>query len=138
METFRNCIVTSFERAETWDQAIKEAFDSGYVKYINGQLELCPETGREHLQAYVELSKTSRYSIVRKIFDDPTIHVEVVHKDNGASSYCLKEETRVEGPVEYGTKKYSKHGGDHKSATFGDLRKASRDQIRLMTPYQGI
>jgi len=27
-----------------------------------------------------------------------------VRKDNGASSYCLKEETRVDGPWEFGEK----------------------------------
>lgn len=31
-------------------------------------------------------------------------HWVAVTKDHGASEYCLKEHTRVEGPWEYGTK----------------------------------
>lgn len=31
-------------------------------------------------------------------------HFKPVKRDNGASSYCLKEETRLEGPLEYGEK----------------------------------
>jgi len=31
-------------------------------------------------------------------------HWHTVGKDNGASAYCLKEETRLEGPWEFGTK----------------------------------
>jgi len=33
---------------------------------------------------------------------DPHAHFEPVKKDNGASAYCMKEETRIEGPIEYG------------------------------------
>lgn len=33
---------------------------------------------------------------------DPHAHFELVKKDNGASVYCLKEDTRIEGPLEYG------------------------------------
>ena len=43
-------------------------------------------------------------------------HVVVVNKDNGASAYCMKEASRVEGPLEFGTKAKS-HGGDRKSMT---------------------
>ena len=35
---------------------------------------------------------------------DPKAHFEPVKRDNGASAYCLKEETRVEGPWSFGTK----------------------------------
>ena len=31
-------------------------------------------------------------------------HFELVKRDNGASDYCLKEETRLEGPWEFGIK----------------------------------
>jgi len=35
---------------------------------------------------------------------DKKCHYEKVSKDNGASAYCLKEETRVAGPWEFGEK----------------------------------
>jgi len=31
-------------------------------------------------------------------------HFEIVKRDNGASDYCLKEQTRLEGPWEFGIK----------------------------------
>lgn len=44
------------------------------------------------------------------------IHCQLVTKDNGASSYSMKEETRVEGPLEFGS--LNKAGGDRKSAKY--------------------
>lgn len=44
------------------------------------------------------------------------IHCTLVTKDNGASGYQLKEDTRVEGPLEFG--ELAKHGGDRKSAKY--------------------
>lgn len=38
-------------------------------------------------------------------------------------TYCSKEDTRIEGPWEVGTK--PSHGGDHKSITFGEARRAT-------------
>lgn len=46
--------------------------------------------------------KNSRLTALKKI--DPIAHFEMVKKDNGASAYCMKEETRVDGPWEHGTK----------------------------------
>lgn len=35
---------------------------------------------------------------------DKAIHAEKVIVNNGADTYCMKEDTRLEGPFEYGTK----------------------------------
>jgi len=32
------------------------------------------------------------------------LHIEVVKINNGADNYCLKEETRIEGPFEFGNR----------------------------------
>lgn len=40
------------------------------------------------------------------------IHCEPVYVDNGASAYAMKEDTRLEGPLEFS----KSHGGDRKSA----------------------
>jgi len=34
----------------------------------------------------------------------PKAHFEPVYNDNGADAYCMKEDTRIEGPWEFGTK----------------------------------
>ena len=43
-----------------------------------------------------------RLSKLRK--HDSHVHFEKVKRDNGADAYCMKEETRIEGPWEYGIK----------------------------------
>lgn len=35
---------------------------------------------------------------------DKQVHYEKVKFDNGADRYCMKEDTRVEGPWEFGEK----------------------------------
>lgn len=55
-----------------------------------------------------------RTELSKKYFGSLGIHCELVTKDNGASAYSLKEETRVDGPVEFGINPV--HGGDRKSA----------------------
>jgi len=71
------------------------------VVYMNAQLEKGKE-GTPHIQAYVSLKRNQRLSYMRK--RDSHAHFEPVQKDNGASKYCLKEETRLEGPFEFGTR----------------------------------
>ena len=34
----------------------------------------------------------------------PKSHFEMVKKDNGVGAYCMKEQGRLDGPWEYGTK----------------------------------
>ena len=43
----------------------------------------------------------------------PEFHVEPCYNQNAANNYCGKEETRLEGPWEFGDLK--KVGGDKKS-----------------------
>lgn len=76
------------------------------VKYMVYQKEQCPETGRIHYQGYLELNNSQRMSWIKtKVFGTQSVHLE---KRNGtqdqAIDYCMKEETRVEPPVEIGTR----------------------------------
>lgn len=79
---------------------------------------------------------------VKAIIDDDTAHIEIVHKDNGASEYAMKEETRLDGPMEFGTKKMVKGGGDRKSMTYIEtkaLAGITREQWETnLTPFQII
>lgn len=51
---------------------------------------------------YIALKRNSRLSALKKI--DAHAHFTIVKKDYGASAYCLKEETRLQGPIEWGTR----------------------------------
>lgn len=69
--------------------------------YTVGQLEK-GENGTLHFQFYQHFKISKRLSHYKKYL--PQAHCEPVIVDNGADKYCMKEDTRVEGPWEYGTK----------------------------------
>ena len=71
------------------------------VSYLIWQLERCPTTGREHAQGYIHYECQRTLLSVSKQF--PRAHLL---KSRGTPQenrvYCTKEETRIDGPFEYG------------------------------------
>lgn len=55
-----------------------------------------------HVQFYVHFKVQKTVRALSKVFKHA--HYTPVHRDNGASSYALKEETRINGPWEFGVK----------------------------------
>jgi len=55
-----------------------------------------------HIQFFVNLPDKARLSALKKVCGQA--HYEPVKINNGADDYCLKEDTRVEGPWEFGVK----------------------------------
>lgn len=75
---------------------------SGKFEYLCYNLEKCPESGRYHYQCYIYFKTRTRFSQC-KIYE-PTAHWEPRQKTHtNAKKYCTKEETRVEGPFEFGS-----------------------------------
>lgn len=87
--------------AATAQEYLSKWFTTARARYVNGQLERGKE-GTLHLQYYINFENPTRISALKKFCSKS--HFELVRKDNGASSYCLKEDTRVEGPWEFGIK----------------------------------
>jgi len=71
------------------------------ARYTCGQLEKGAE-GTQHLQFFMNFEKPTRCNVIKKI--DNKLHIEVVKINNGAHTYCMKEETRLDGPWEFGIK----------------------------------
>lgn len=73
------------------------------IKYCVFQKEKCPKTGKIHFQGYVELTKPMRRKATQEALGIEGAHLE---KRRGtreeARDYCMKEETRVDGPWEIG------------------------------------
>lgn len=67
------------------------------VVYVNGQLE---QASSLHIQAYVHLKTAAKGASLKKFQKE--LWFKAVGKDNGASSYAMKESTRVDGPWEFG------------------------------------
>jgi len=58
-------------------------------------VEICPNTQREHYQGYMQLKQQQRFSWMRKQF--PGLHVEIPRNWEALQQYCQKEDTRKEG-----------------------------------------
>lgn len=75
-----------------------------HIRYVSCQVEQAPETGRLHVQGYVEFSRPCRYSYWQAQIGDNTCHCEPRRGTREqARSYTRKEESRLWGPYEYGT-----------------------------------
>lgn len=90
----RNYVFTLFD----WTQLV---FDYEHMSYLVYQIEKAPETGRLHAQGYVELHNAKTFSALQKVIGKA--HLES-RKGTAkqAREYCMKEESRVEGPWEFG------------------------------------
>lgn len=60
---------------------------------------------------------------------DKKIHVEKVKKDNGAAEYCMKEETRIEGPYEFGIKPVQRNNKQDWDRIFEEAKNGNFDAI---------
>ena len=69
--------------------------------YTVGQLEQ-GANGTLHLQFVQNFKNPVRLTHFKKRL--PQAHCEPVLVDNGVDKYCMKQETRVDGPWEYGEK----------------------------------
>lgn len=74
------------------------------MSYACWQEEEAPTSRRRHLQGYLQLKGERTLNQVRAIFGDLKPHLEKqrARKTDEARDYCLKLETRVSGPFEFG------------------------------------
>jgi len=86
------------EDTESW---LRTLHHKTGATYTCGQLELGTE-GTPHIQFFVNFSSPVRISKITKI--EAKLHLEPVKINNGAHLYCMKDESRVEGPFEFGTR----------------------------------
>ena len=103
--TARNFLCTlNLEETEvqTWTELLFFLYEKTGANYCVGQLERGEKENHPHIQFYMSFPHNARVSKITKV--NKRVHVERVKVNNGADRYCMKEETRVEGPVEYGVK----------------------------------
>lgn len=85
---------------------LKGLFEHTRATYVCGQLERGAE-GTPHLQFFVHFRQVARMTKITGY--DSKIHCEAVKVNNGADTYCMKADTRVEGPWEYGTRPFKRN-----------------------------
>lgn len=72
------------------------------VRYAVWQRERAPQTGTEHFQGYVELSRPCRYTALHPAgLTGAHFEVRQGTRDQ-ARDYCRKADTRIAGPYEFG------------------------------------
>lgn len=105
------CFTVHAPHAEAW--TLPPEAPAG-VQYVVWQYEKCPTTGALHIQGYAEFLKPCRIAGARKLLSlPPTTHFEARRgTKEEARNYCMKEETRVDGPYERGIWNPATTGGE--------------------------
>lgn len=82
------------------------------VKYMVCQLERAPSTGTLHYQGFIKFKNAVRMTGCKRILGSNQVNVRVRNgTQDEARNYCMKEETRVAGPFEFGNWDGSKDQG---------------------------
>ena len=101
----RNWLCTFFvkgDEVDHWKEILEGFYKGAKATYCVGQLEKGKETENPHIQFFLNFKNKARISAITKV--DKRVHCEKVIVNNGADKYCMKEETRVDGPIEFGIK----------------------------------
>lgn len=99
----RNWIITHHIDPETGldgQQWLKDLYEKTKARYVVGQVERAPTTYSKHIQAYVNYSDAKAVTALHR-YSSKT-HWEVCRNAADSERYCLKEDTRVEGPWTFG------------------------------------
>lgn len=100
-----NYVFTCHEGYNTIEESARSLVELGRLRYLCGQLERCPTTGKEHFQGYLQLRRSATLGSVRKMFAErgSKFHLEPrLGTHEQAVAYCTKEETRAGIPIYIG------------------------------------
>lgn len=84
---------------------------------------------------FLRFRRNKRFASLKKIFNDPTIHLELCRNAQASMKYCMKEESRVDGPWEFGNKPGGS-GGDHKSLKIKDIKNLTQEELEDLSCFQ--
>ena len=102
------------------------------VKYFVFQREK-GTSGTEHIQLYIEYKTPRKFESVKRKF--PRAHIEDrrAKKKSKAREYCMKEDTRISGPYEFG--KFNESGYRSDLEEIYDLVKNGATDFEIMELY---
>lgn len=103
---FRNWCFTINKSPDYYYDELKEEDLHQHVKFLIYQLEKGDETGRPHLQGYIEFTCQKTFDQVKEVLMCRHCHVEPAKASQEKNiEYCTKEEGRLKPPVERGERK---------------------------------
>jgi len=97
---FRSFRITIFEDDTNNLDTIDQRLRAGPLKEercLAFQKEKCPETGKLHLQGFLQTETPISFEGARKLFPGGSIWVKQADNPQGALEYANKDDTRVEG-----------------------------------------
>jgi len=104
------------------------------VSYCVYQLEV-GANGTPHFQGYVELVRKQRLSWMKRKFD-ARAHFEIRRgTQEEAMDYCMKEDTRVEGPFIFGTPRINEQGARNDIVAVQQRIREGADNYDLWTEF---
>lgn len=78
-------------------------FNEEKIRYMIYQKEKCPKTGKEHYQGYAEFFNKITIPTFKRFINDNTAHCEIRKGTREqAKAYCMKSESQIESPKEFG------------------------------------
>lgn len=98
----------------------------GKARYVVGQLEK-GENGTPHIQFFLNFKDKTRVSALKK--HCAKAHFETVINNNGADKYCMKQETRVLGPWEFGEKPVERNKKEDWNEVWENAKKGNLEAI---------
>lgn len=99
-----------------------------YVRYAVWQKE---KVSTEHIQGYMELNKPMKFGGIKKWL--PTAHLEARKGSRDqARDYCMKDDSRVAGPWEYGSWSAGGSGARNDIAITRDLIMSGADKRKIL------
>ncbi len=128
-QVFRNLIFV-INNPEESDKEDLANLDWSYLIY---QLEM-GDDGTPHYQGYMEFDGQKRFGYLKKRL--PRAHIEKrMGSQKQAIDYCSKEDTRLEGPFEFGTKKEQGKSSEYLEAI--EAAKLGASEKELAIEYTG-
>lgn len=105
--TSQSYIITFFRNdiEDTWRDVHQHLWNLNVFEYIGSQLERSPDTQRLHWQAFAKFKRDNKQRVSWWVNQLRGCHAERCSKERSqAINYGIKEDTRVDGPMETGTK----------------------------------
>ncbi len=125
--TSRNWLLTLNNPEDLAQDYLERIHGSLKAVYTVGQLEK-GEEGTPHIQFYMNFKAPCRPSVFKKY--DKSIHFEkVLRTEDKAALYCMKEDTRLEGPFEFGLKPVRRNVKTDWDEVFANAKSGDIDKI---------
>lgn len=97
----RSYVFTCFNT--DWSYSEESLAESSVISYVAYQLEKCPTTARLHYQGMVHMSNPRSIKYLKQTFCPDGFYECMRGTLLQAKKYCTKDDTRVDGPWEFGS-----------------------------------